>query len=113
MTDNSTPDPRQRRVDALKQMLADQPNDEFALYALALEYKSGDPDLWDEAESLLERLLEVQPDQLYGWYQLGDLRIADGRPEAARPALEEGLRRAQALNEAKAASELQALLDQV
>ncbi|MFN3202470.1 MAG: tetratricopeptide repeat protein [Bradymonadia bacterium] len=104
---------RDRRITALQQMLAEQPEDEFALYALALEYKNGGEDHWDEAEALFEKLLKVQPDQLYGWYQLGDLRIGDGRPDEAREALEAGLERAEALGDAKAAGELQALLDQV
>lgn len=103
---------RQRRIDALNGMLKENPDDEFALYALALEYKNGDGSQWDEAEELLLRLLIVQPNQLYGWYQLGDLRIGDGRPDDAREALEEGLTRAKALGEGKAAGELQALLDQ-
>lgn len=97
------------RADALKAMLADDPNDPFALYALALEHKADD-DL-DAAEALLERLLQVEPAHLYGHYQLGEVRLADLRPEDAAEALDAGIEHARAAGDAKALAELQALRD--
>ena len=99
------------RRDALRHMLAADPEDAFALYGLALEHKVvGELEL---AEPLLRRLLEVDPDQLYGYYQLGEVLLADARPGEAEPVLTEGVRRARAAGDLKAKDELQALLDQV
>lgn len=101
---------RAARVAALMQMLSEDPDDTFALYGLAMEHKADDA--LGSAEPLLRRLLELEPGHLYGHYQLGDLLIADDRPDEAAGVLREGLDRARAAGDAKAANELAALLDQ-
>lgn len=100
----------QARAAALAALLAEDPNDAFALYGLALEHKAGDE--LDAAMALLRRLLVVEPGHLYGHYQLGELLLAEGEGAEAAAVLAGGLAAARAAGDAKAAGELQALLDQ-
>ena len=98
------------RTAALQAMLADDPNDAFALYGLAMEHKAGD-DL-DAAEELLRRLLVVEPEHLYGHYQLGEVLLADLREDEAAEILDQGVAHARAAGDAKALDELLALRDE-
>ncbi|MCB9550355.1 MAG: tetratricopeptide repeat protein [Myxococcales bacterium] len=100
---------RAHRIEALQAMLDSDPDDTFALYGLALEHKA--EDALDRAEPLLRRLLERDPGHHYGYYQLGELLIADDRPDEAHAILTAGITRARADGELKAAGELLALLD--
>ena len=102
---------RQQRVDALKAMLEANADDAFALYGLALEHKAtGD---LEAARPLLEKVVVVDPAQLYGFYQLGEVLMNLDEGSQARTVLEEGLRRAREAGDAKAANEIQALLDDI
>jgi predicted Zn-dependent protease len=100
----------EQRVAALRQMLELDPDDAFALYGLAFELKQTDE--VDEAERLFRRLLERHPDQHYGYFQLGELLLAEARPDEAAAVLRAGVTRAEADGDAKAAGELRALLQQ-
>jgi len=102
---------RPERMAALQAMLDEDPDDGFALYGLALEHKAEDE--FEQAEPLLRRLLVVEPDHLYGHYQLGELLIAEGRGGEAEAVLRAGIARAQVQGEAKAARELMALLNEL
>lgn len=98
------------RAAALQAMLEEDPNDGFALYGLAMEHKAGD-DL-DAAEDLLRRLLAVEPTHLYGHYQLGEILLADLRPDEAGEVLDRGVAHARAAGDDKALGELLALRDE-
>ena len=102
-------DPQKMRLEALQQMLAGDPDDPFALYGLAVELKV--MDRADESEPLLRRLLQVEPTQLYGYYQLGEILIADGEFEDAEAVLLRGIAQAEAAGDAKAENELRGLMD--
>ena len=104
-------DYRQQRIEALKAMLDVDGDDGFALYGLALEHKA-DGEL-EAARPLLERLIVVDPTQLYGFYQLGEILMGLDEPSQARTVLEDGLKRAVVAGESKAANEIQALLDDI
>jgi len=97
------------RIEALREMLAADADDAFALYGLALELKV--MGRTEDAEPLLRRLLEVEPTQLYGYYQLGEVLLSDGENDAAEEVLSRGVAQAEALGDGKALSELRALLD--
>lgn len=102
---------RRQRVAALEAMLAADPDDGFALYGLAMEHKAADA--LEAAEPLLRRLLALEPGHHYGWYQLGEVLIADGREDEAEAALDEGIARAEQDGAIKALGELRALRDQL
>jgi len=100
---------RTQRIAMLSEMLEADPNDGFALYGLAMEAKvSGE---LEQASTLLERLLVVDPKHLYGGYQLGEIRLSLGENVEARKVLETSRQKALELGDAKAARELSELLD--
>ena len=102
---------RQKRIDALKEMLRQDETDVFALYGLALEYKAVAS--LDDALSLLRKVVQYDPQHLYAYYQLGEILHARGDDDDAQDILEQGLTEANRLGEPKAAHELQSLLDMI
>ncbi len=102
---------RAQRVAALEGMLAQDPDDGFALYGLAMERKADDA--LEAAEPLLRRLLKLEPGHHYAYFQLGELLIADGREDEAEAVLDAGIERARQDGASKALGELVALRDQV
>lgn len=61
----------QNRIEELKLFLAEEPNDPFLRYTLALEYLKLERD--DEALEILEKLLKETPDYLPTYYIIGNL----------------------------------------
>lgn len=99
---------REQRIKALQDMLDLDPNDGFALYGLALEYKA--EGRLEEALPLLNQAAELDEPEVYTFYQLGEVLIALAEEDDAIVALEEGLERATEAGNAKAAHEFAALL---
>lgn len=97
------------RLEQLRKMLTDEPDDPFLLYSIAQEHARA-----DEHELAIEhydRVLAADPDYLYAYYhKAGSLEELE-RIDEARAALDEGLRRARAAGDAKAAGELHSALD--
>ena len=98
-----------KRIEALKQYLADDPEDDFSQYALSLEYMQGENYL--EAISNLENLLARNPEYLAAYYQLGKLYELQQRMEEAVAAYEKGLTVARAQHNIKTYNELRSALD--
>ncbi|MEE2787000.1 MAG: tetratricopeptide repeat protein [Myxococcota bacterium] len=94
---------------ALNEMLAENPDDVFALYGLALEHKV-DHRL-DDARRLLARTIELDPNHLYAYYQLGEVLMTLGEEDDAQRIVSQGASTAEKLGDAKALAELNALLD--
>ena len=102
---------KQERIDALKGMLAVDPNDGFALYGLALDYKADG--LLEEALPLLERAALLEDPLLYTFYQLGEVLIGLGEDLDAVEALRKGALRAQEAGDMKALNEFEVLLSTI
>ena len=100
---------RRKRREALQSMLADDPDDTFALYGLALEYKVQQE--LSEAQQLLKRTIELNPEHVYAYYQLGEVLMALGDDDDAERVLSNGADIAQKLGDTKALGELRALID--
>ena len=102
---------RDARMAALKEMLEVDPNDAFALYGLALEYKTiGELEL---ALPLLQKAAALPEPEVYTYYQLGEVFMGLGEMDEAEAALKLGIERANHLNDEKAAHELNALLNSI
>ncbi len=99
---------REQRIKALQDMLASDPNDGFALYGLALEYKA--EGRLEEALPLLQRASVLDEPEVYTFYQLGEVLIGLAEEDDAVNALEEGMKRAIKAGDAKAANEFAVLL---
>ena len=104
-------DARTNRIAALKTMLTEDPNDPFALYGLALEYKALGQN--EDAISLLEKALKGDNPEVYIYYQLGELFYDLDDIQSALDALDSGLEYAGQLNHLKALGEIQGLRDQI
>ena len=100
---------REQRINALKAMLDENPLDPFALYGLALEYKSAGN--LEAALPLLEKATALPNPEVYAFYQQGEVLMGLGELNDAASILEQGLDVAREKGETKAIRELQELRD--
>lgn len=97
------------RRDQLQEMLAEDPNDPFLHYALAMEEKSA-----GDSSAALARLTEIEtrfPDLVAAYFQRGQILSAVGEAEAAQEVLHRGIAVARRVGDLHAAGEMQGLLD--
>lgn len=94
------------RIEALQQLLADDPGNTFARYGLAMEHvRSGD---LDGAVREFEAVLEKDPQYSAAYYHAGQTLEKLGKLEQARELYRRGIA---ATRDPHALSELQAALD--
>ncbi|HZQ91238.1 MAG TPA: tetratricopeptide repeat protein [Terriglobales bacterium] len=99
------------RVGMLNEVLAQNPDDAFARYALALEYaNSGET---ETALAEFARLLETNPNYVPGYQMAAQTLLRAGRTDEARAMLEQGIACAEKSNNAHAQSEMQGMLDEL
>ena len=99
------------RIAALQEILAQDPNDAFARYALGLEYSSaGDA---EAALSQFERLLAAHPGYTNGYFMAAQVLDRAGRVPEAREMLLKGIESARQTNNRHALSEMEAMLDEL
>lgn len=97
-----------QRIEMLKKMVLEDPQDPFYPYALALEYiHTNRP----EALSILIDVMSSYPDYLPPYYQAGLLSIESGRQIEGEAILKKGILLAQKQNDRKTLNELRSLLD--
>jgi tetratricopeptide (TPR) repeat protein len=100
---------REKRIAHLREILAQDPNDSFSRYALALEFAGmGNP---DEAVQLLEDLLTHNPSYLPAYQQLGSFYAQAHRMKEAAAILKRGIELARQQNDHHTQSEMQEALD--
>jgi tetratricopeptide (TPR) repeat protein len=96
------------RLEMLRQVLKENPNDAFARYGLAMEYsKSG---AIDSAMTEFNRLLELHPDYTAGYFMAAQALASAGRTGEARQMLHAGIASAARTGNAHAKSEMEAML---
>jgi tetratricopeptide (TPR) repeat protein len=97
------------RLEVLKTMVAQNPNDTFSRYGLAMEYaNSGNLEL---AVEEYESLLRGNPDYAAAYYHGGQALEKLGRIDQARIMYRRGLEATRRTGDAHTNSELQAALD--
>lgn len=96
------------RIKQLLSFLKEDPNDPFTIYALATEYQNID---MHQAMVYFEELLEKHPDYTATYYHAALLYAELEEIEKAKSTFEEGIRRCQAANEAKALQEIKNAYD--
>jgi predicted Zn-dependent protease len=95
----------------LEEFVAQNPNDAFARYGLALELvNSGDT---QSGLREFERLLESNPEYTAGYQMYAQTLIQAGDSERALPVLEKGIATARQSGNSKAVNEMQGLLDEI
>lgn len=97
------------RIETLKNLLTENPDDDFTKYALALEYISLNET--DNAESFLKELIQTSPNYLAAYYQYGKLLEDKSEIDEARKIYNQGLFVASSQNDLHTKSELQDALD--
>lgn len=93
----------------LEEFVAQDPDDSFSRYALALEFEKE-----SRVEDALPQLREViarDPSYVAAYYQLGKLLAQVGQIEEARDVYRRGLDAAMASGDQRARSEMQEALD--
>ena len=99
------------RIAALRDILATNPNDAFARYALGLEYSgSGDT---EGALTEFRSLLAAHPDYTNGYFMAAQILERAGRLDEAREMLAKGIETARQSNNRHALAEMQDMLDQL
>jgi thioredoxin-like negative regulator of GroEL len=97
------------RIAALSDILAENPNDAFARYGLAMEYsKSGEV---DRALEEFGKLLAANPDYTPAYFMAAQTLAAADRTDEAKKMLVEGIASARRTGNAHAQSEMTAMLD--
>jgi tetratricopeptide (TPR) repeat protein len=97
------------RLETLKSMLEQNPNDAFARYGLAMEYKNSAD--YEAAMREFHALIEVHPDYPAGYFHGGQTLERMGRTEDARAMYSAGVDAAARKGDGHAQSEMQAALD--
>lgn len=97
------------RREMLEEFVAANPLDAFARYGLAIECaRVGAP---DNARTHFDKLLELHPDYVPGYFQYGQMLASIADNAAAREVLLRGIEAARRKGDAHAAEEMQAFLD--
>ncbi len=97
------------RLEILKSMVAQNPNDSFTRFGLAMEYR-GAGDLASAAGEF-QALLAANPGYAAAYYHYGQTLEKLGRVEEARSVYREGIQVTSAKGDRHAQSELQAALE--
>ena len=97
------------RLEALRTMVEQDPNNAFVRYGLAMEYvNQGQP---ESALREFDELLSRSPDYAAGYYHAGRALESLGRLDEARAMFERGIAVTTRIGDAHTRSELQAALD--
>ena len=99
------------RKQQIEEMLAEEPNDPFLRYGLAMECVSEGQD--DEAVRCFQELLQQAPDYVPGYMQAGRALVRLGRDDEARAMYRSGIAAARQKRDTHAAEEMQAFLDEL
>jgi tetratricopeptide (TPR) repeat protein len=97
------------RLETLKSMLEQNPDDAFARYGLAMEYKNAAD--YEAAMREFHALIEVHPDYPAGYFHGGQTLERMGRTDDARAMYSAGVDAAARKGDGHAQSEMQAALD--
>lgn len=99
------------RLEMLREIVAQQPNDAFARYGLAMEYANrGD---LEPALGEFQRLLELHPDYAAGYFMAAQSLAKAGRNDEAKDYLVRGIAAAQRSRNTHAAGEMQQMLEEL
>ena len=97
------------RKQQIEEMLADDPNDAFLRYGLAMEYVSAGQD--EEAVRCFQDLLRVTPDYVPAYMQAGRTLERLNRAEDARTLFQSGIAAARQQGDQHAAEEMAGFLE--
>jgi predicted Zn-dependent protease len=97
------------RIASLTEILTQDPNNTLARYGLAMEYSNDKQ--FDRALEEFGRLLTTSPDYPAGYFMAAQTLVKAGRNEEAKKMLGDGIAAAGRKRDSHAASERQAMLE--
>ena len=103
--------PGKTRKQQLQEMLAEEPNDPFLRYGLAMEFVSEGND--DEAVRCFQELLEITPEYVPAYLQMAQTLMRLGRSEQAGALFGRGIAEARKQGDHHAADEMEGFLAQL
>jgi predicted Zn-dependent protease len=99
------------RIDDLRELHSEFPQDAFTHYSLALEYANeGQPEV---AIAELRQLTSAKPDYIPAHQMLGQTLLRQGKVDEARAALEQGIEAAAKAGNLHAAIEMRGILQEI
>jgi tetratricopeptide (TPR) repeat protein len=99
------------RLDSLKKLLEENPDDSFTRYAIALEYGSlGEP---ETAITYLKEVIDRDANYLPAYRQLGQIFARLNRTQEAKPIYRKGIEIAEATGDAHAKEEMTEELEEL
>ena len=104
MNDNS-------RIEQLETILAQDPGNQLALYALGMEYSA--TGLTERAVATFARLIELNPEYVNAYFMAAQALHGAEKESEARDYLRRGIECARRNNVRHAEDEMQALLDEI
>jgi predicted Zn-dependent protease len=99
------------RIAMLSEMVAQDPNNSFARYGLAMEYSNSGQ--LEQAIEEFRKLLSAKPDYTAGYFMAAQTLVKAERVEEARKMLHDGIATAERKGDAHAQSEMQSMLDEI
>ncbi len=99
------------RLEMLKEIVKNDPNDDFSRYGLALEYhKAGDT---EKAFAQFEELIQRHPDYVPAYFMYGQYLVEADREDDAVKRLQEGIEAAKRTGDQHALAEMQEYLESI
>lgn len=99
------------RIESLSEILAQDPNNAFARYGLAMEYANTGQ--VEHALDEFNKLLSANPNYAAGYFMAAQTLAKANRAEEAKAMLRNGIAAAQRKRDSHAESEMQAMLDEL
>ena len=103
--------PTSDKLQKLQQMLDKEPRDAFLIYGIAMEYKK--LKAYDRAIEHFGRVIEVDPNYCYAYFQRGQTHELLGQLDKAKQSYRAGIAAAERAGDAHAKEELTAALEMV
>lgn len=102
---------RVQRIEKLMQMLAENKEDSFALYALGMEYEGMNQP--DEAIKYFNKVLHLEPTNISVYYRLGIILQQKGMDDEALSMLKTGLVLLKDCKDQKTKNEFHSLIEEI
>jgi predicted Zn-dependent protease len=99
------------RIAMLTEVLAQDPNNVFARYGLAMEYSNSGQ--MKQAIEEFQKLLSAHPDYAAGYFMAAQTMVKSDQRDDAIKMLQQGIAAAQRKGDSHAQSEMQAMLDEM
>lgn len=96
------------REDKIRALLANEPDDAFLNFSLAMELQK--QERWEECLAQFDRLIEVDPNYVGAYFHKGKTLVSINRIDESRVALQRGIEKAGEVGDLHAKGEMEEFL---